>query len=192
MKYFYLSKKDAKNGEACVFGIYDEELTNPSKIFAEEACIFIGKELPHFITYDTKTGKVRAATEAEQVARGQMELRDDQVVLNGKVLNIDKRLQKIEGDKIVDKTRSDLIEDKVITLASEKEKARSYRVSLFEALDMLDIKVVRGRMDLTEDEEKEIEEWRKVWLDIPEKYLDLESPIEDLYPVTPVKVAYYL
>lgn len=192
MKYIYLSKKAAKNGEACVFGIYDEKLENPSKIFSEESCVYVGDDLPHFITYDEKKDKVRAATELEMIERGHMELRDDQVILSGKILSYNKTTQKIEDNKIVDKTREDLIKDKIITLTTERNKARAYREILFEALDMLDIKVVRKRMTLTDEEEKEIEDWRNEWLDLPEKYTDINTPIEHVYPATPVKVAYYL
>lgn len=192
MKYIYLSKETAKKGEACVFGIYDKELENPDKVFLEESCVYIGNDLPHFITYDEKEGIVRVATELEKIERGQLELREDQVILNGEVLSYDKRTQKIVDNKIADKTREDLIKDKTITLTTERDKARAYREVLFEALDMLDIKVVRGRMTLTDEEEKEIEDWRKEWLDLPDEYKDLNNPIEEKYPVTPVKVAYYL
>lgn len=192
MKYIYLSKEAAKKGEACVFGIYNEKLENPSKVFSEESCVYIGEDLPHFITYDEKKDKVRAATELEMLERGHMELRDDQVILNGEILSYNKKTQKIEDNKIVDKTREDLIKDKTITLTTERDKAREERTKLFEALDMLDIKVVRGRMTLSDSEEKEIENWRKEWLDLPDEYIDINTPIEEIYPVTPVKVAYYL
>jgi len=192
MKYIYLSKKAAKNGEACVFGIYDKELENPSKVFSEESCLYIGNDLPHFISYDEKSGKVREATELEKIKRGQLELRENQIIINNQVLSYDKKTQKVIDNKIVDKTREDLIEDKIITLESEREKAREFRAQLFEALDMLDIKVVRKRMTLTEEEEKEIEEWRQLWLDLPEKYKDIKKPIEEIYPATPIKVAYYM
>lgn len=97
------------------------------------------------------------------------------------------------NDSIVENNRRNrniFIENKIITLESEKEKARNFRKNLFETLDLLEVKVLNKRIELTEQEREELTKWYTKWLSIPNEYIDINTPIETLYPVTPQKIKY--
>ncbi|MGL5023740.1 MAG: hypothetical protein ACRC5S_10580 [Cetobacterium sp.] len=97
------------------------------------------------------------------------------------------------NDSIVENNRRNrniFIENKIITLESEKEKARNFRKNLFETLDILEVKAINKRIELTESEIEELNIWYSKWLNIPNEYVDINIPIETLYPVTPQKIEY--
>lgn len=99
------------------------------------------------------------------------------------------------NDSIVEnnrKNRDIFIENKIITLDSEKEKARNFRKKLFEILDLLEVKVLNQRIEITKEENEELKEWYRKWLNVPNEYLDIAIPIELMYPVIPQKIKYLL
>lgn len=89
------------------------------------------------------------------------------------------------------KTRGQLIKEKIITLDTEKEKARYKREKAFEALGLYDKAVLRG--DIIESEEGKIarDKFRKAWLELPNTYSDITIPIEGLYPEMPKIIEYF-
>ncbi|MGL5098435.1 MAG: hypothetical protein ACRC6B_00080, partial [Fusobacteriaceae bacterium] len=70
-KYIYISKEEAKKGTALVFAVTDEPIKNMEEYFEGRACLFIGEDLPHFITYLEDKNIIREATEEEKLARNQ-------------------------------------------------------------------------------------------------------------------------
>lgn len=190
-KFFYLNKKKANDGEACVIGIFSERVQDADKRFHEGWALYEGEELPHFISLN-KDGSIRPATDLEKIERGQIILGENQTLIEGKIVTFDLQSEKVENGTICHKTRQDYIREKAITLESEKEKAREERKRLFAAADLLDIKIVRGKETLTDEQEKEISVWLEAWRNVPNNYTDISEPIENSYPETPPKIKYYL
>ena len=50
-KYIYLSKEEARKGVALVYAVTEESIKNMDEYFERKACLFIGEDLPHYITY---------------------------------------------------------------------------------------------------------------------------------------------
>ncbi|WP_163468451.1 hypothetical protein [Fusobacterium sp. IOR10] len=197
IKIHVLDKEIAKQGYACVNASYNIEETernsfieklkkeNPSKI------IFEG-DIPNFLTYDENSNMIREATEEEKLKRGDRELATNEILIEGKIVSYDIYSQKIENEKIVNKTRQDFINEKSITIESEIEKSRNDRKIIFNAMDKYDKSVLRGDVAEKEKEKIERDDFRKKWLDIPEIYKTLDISIENLYPNIPEKIRYFI
>ena len=191
MKYIYLDKEKAKQGVSLVYEVRDEPREGYDTYFEGKAVEFKGGDLPHFITYESETDSIRQASEEEKLNRGQRQLNSNEVLLDGTITQYNPKTQKIVDGIIKDKSRDDYILEGVITLKSEKEKARLQRAKELAALDILDAKVAVGRTNLTNDEKTEIDNWYTEWLDLPENYNDLSISIENIYPTRPAKINYY-
>ena len=100
-------------------------------------------------------------------------------------------IAKIVDGNIVEKTREDYIQEGLITLETEKEKARMEREKVFTALDLYDKAVLRGDIQESAEGKRARDEFRQAWLDLPNSYTDLSTPIEELYPVLPAIIAYF-
>lgn len=48
---FYLSIEEAKKGIALVYAVTDGLISDMEEHFEGRACLFLGEDLPHFITY---------------------------------------------------------------------------------------------------------------------------------------------
>lgn len=191
MKHFYLDREKAKEGVTLVFLVSEERREDYKEYFEGAAIEFTGKDIPHFITYQEETNTIREATEEEKLRRGQRPLYDNEVVINGKITEYNPSTQKVVEGVIIEKTRKDYISEGLVTLESEKDKARSRRERELNALDILDAKVAVGRDVLTAEEKREVDTWYETWKNIPNNYSDIEVPIEELYPERPSKINYY-
>ncbi len=191
MKYFYLDREKAKKGITLVFLVSEEKKENYKEYFEDTAVEFRGGDIPYFITYQEETDTIREATEEEKLKRGQRPLYDNEAVIDGKIMEYNPSTQKVVEDEIVEKIREDYILEGIVTLESEKDKARSQRERELNALDILDAKIAVGRDTLTEEEKEEVDTWYETWKDIPNDYSDIEVPIEESYPERPSKVNYY-
>lgn len=190
--YIYLDKTKAKEGIALVCGVSDEKKENYVEYYEHKAIEYVGDNLPHFITYIEETNSIREATEEEKLKRNQRQLAPNEILKNGKIISYDLTTQKIVNDEIVDKTREDYIKEEIITLDSEKEKARLEREKQFRALDLYDKAVLRGDIKETEEMKKDRDNFRKAWLEVPNNYNDLNIPIEELYPMPIDNIVYFL
>uniref|UniRef100_UPI0026EDFABC molybdopterin cofactor-binding domain-containing protein n=1 Tax=Fusobacterium ulcerans TaxID=861 RepID=UPI0026EDFABC len=121
-KYIYISREQAKQGLSCVFKVADEPVQNMAEYFEGKACLYVGEDLSHFITYIPELDTVREATEEEKLARKQRKLAENEFLKDGKIVSYDPYSQKVVGDEIVEKTREDYIQERIITLETEKEK----------------------------------------------------------------------
>jgi len=88
-------------------------------------------------------------------------------------------------------TRDDNIADGIITLDTEKEKARDHRLTHFQALDLYDKAVLRGDIQETLDMKSQRDIYRQQWLDLPSTYTDITIPIEQSYPIMPNFIEYF-
>ena len=190
-KYIYISREQAKEGVSCVFAVKDEPIKNMAEYFEGKACLFIGEDLPHFITYLPELDTIREATEEEKLERNQRKLAENELLKDGKIISYDPYSQKVINNEIVEKTREDYIQEGLITLETEKEKARTEREKIFNALDLYDKAVLRGDIQESEEGKKARDEFRQVWLELPNNYSDLSIEIESLYPVLPAIIAYF-
>ena len=190
-KYIYISREQAKKGVSCVFAVKDEPIKNMAEYFEGKACLFIGEDLPHFITYLPGTDTIREATEEEKLKRNQRNLAENELLIDGKIVSYEPYSQKIVDGAIVEKIREDYIQEGIITLETEKEKARAEREKVFNALDLYDKAVLRGDIEESPEGKKIRDEFRKVWLELPNIYNELNIEIESLYPVLPAIIAYF-
>lgn len=167
--YIYLDREQAKGGIALVLG-------------ASELYWLLWRtrnwdNIPYYITYVPELDTVREVTNEEMLERYQRELKENEILIDGKIVDYDINSQKIVNNEIVDKTREDYINEKVITLDTEK----------LNAVDLYDKAVLRG--DIVETP-KDI--FRNAWLEIPNNYTDLSIPIEQFYPLIPEKIKYFI
>lgn len=190
-KYIYISREQAKKGVSCVFAVKDEPIKNMAEYFEGKACLFIGEDLPHFITYIAEQDTIREATEEEKLERNQRKLSENELLIDGKITSYDPYSQKIVDGNIVEKTREDFIQEGIVTLETEKEKARVEREKVFIALDLYDKAVLRGDIQESPEGKAARDEFRKAWLELPNNYVDINTPIEELYPVLPAIIAYF-
>lgn len=190
-KYIYISREQAKRGVSCVFAVMDEPIKNMAEYFEGKACLYIEEDLPHFITYLPELDTIREATEEEKLVRQQRTLAENELLIDGKIVSYDTYSQKIVDGNIVEKTREDFIQEGLITLETEKEKARMEREKVFTALDLYDKAVLRGDIQESAEGKRARDEFRQAWLDLPNSYTDLSTPIEELYPVLPAIIAYF-
>lgn len=133
MKYCYLDKELAKKGIACCYtAMLDERIDNFIEEFGENTVEFEGEDLPHNITIDKTSGKVRAATIQELYERGEYNPNENEYIKGG-VLKTKPKIPKnmfkpefdIETEKYIEMaTKSELLEffkHSIITLVSEIE-----------------------------------------------------------------------
>ncbi len=191
-RYIYISKEEAKKGVSLVYTVSDERIKNMDEYFEGRACLFIGEDLPHFITYIEETNSVREATGEEKLARNQRILNENEFLdNNGKIKSYDINTQKIINNEIIDKTREDLIKENKITLDLEKNKARMERDKQLKALDLYDKAVLRGDIEETKEMKEQRDIFRKKWLELPNIYKDILIPVESLYPEQPHIIVYF-
>ena len=196
-KIHLLDKEIAQSGYACVNASYEVEESEANRFMEElkkdypEKIIFQG-DIPHYITYDENTNIIRKATEEEKLKRGDRKLSTNEIVIEGKIISYDPYFQKIVNGQIVNKTRKDFINENIITLESEIDKARQERIKLFNALDLYDKAVLRKDITETEEEKLDRDIFRETWLDIPGSYKNLDIDIENLYPDIPEKIKYFI
>lgn len=190
-RYIYISREQAKQGVSCVFMVADKPVQNMAEYFEGKACLYEGEDLPHFITYLPETDTIREATEEEKLSRQQRTLAENELLIDGKIVSYDPYSQKIVDGVIIEKTREDYIQEGIITLETEKEKARMEREKVFTALDLYDKAVLRGDIEESTEGKKARDEFRQAWLEFPNNYSDLSIEIESLYPALPAIIAYF-
>lgn len=190
-KYIYISREQAKKGVSCVFMVSDTPVNNMAEYFEGKACLYVGEDLPHFITYLPEADTIREATEEEKLERNQRKLAENELLKDGKIISYDPYSQKVIDGNIVEKTREDYIQEGLITLETEKEKARMEREKVFTALDLYDKAVLRGDIQESAEGKRARDEFRQAWLDLPNNYVDINTPIEELYPILPSIIAYF-
>jgi len=191
MKYIYLDRESAKKGVTLVYLVSEEKKIDYEEYFEGKAIEFIGEDVPHFISYEEGTDSIREATEEEKLVRGQRQLYDNEALIEGKITEYDPYYQKVVNESIVDKRRDDFIGEGLITLESERNRARYQREKEFNALDIMDAKVAVGRDILTAEEKVETDTWYAAWKEIPNNYTDIKVSVEESYPNRPEKVDYY-
>lgn len=190
-KYIYISREQAKKGVSCVFAVKDEPIKNMAEYFEGKACLYVGEDLPHFITYLPELDTIREATEEEKLERNQRKLAENELLIDGKITSYDPYSQKIVDGNIVEKVREDYIAEGIITLETEKEKARMEREKVFNALDLYDKAVLRGDIEESPEGKTARDTFRQAWLELPNNYTDINTPIEELYPILPSIIAYF-
>jgi len=190
-KYIYISREQAKRGVSCVFAVMDEPIKNMTEYFEGKACLYVGEDLPHFITYLPETDTIREATEEEKLERNQRKLAENEFLKDGKIVSYNPYSQKVVDNEILEKTREDYIQEGIITLETEKEKARAEREKIFNALDLYDKAVLRGDIQESPEGKEARDTFRQAWLELPNNYTDLSTPIEELYPVLSAIIAYF-
>lgn len=190
-KYIYISREQAKKGVSCVFAVKDEPIKNMAEYFEGKACLYVGEDLPHFITYLPELDTIREATEEEKLEGNQRKLAENELLIDGKITSYDPYSQKIVDGNIVEKVREDYIAEGIITLETEKEKARMEREKVFNALDLYDKAVLRGDIEESVEGKAARDSFREAWLELPNNYVDINTPIEELYPILPSIIAYF-
>lgn len=190
-QYFYIDKEYAdQNFQSQIIAVFQKPLKNPAKYFNKEVYCHIGKDIPFYITIEKD--KIREATEYEKYQRKQRVLEENEYISNNQILTYDTTFEYIDHQGIKQtKTRKQLVDEKIITLESEKEKARAEREKGLQALDLYDKAVLRG--DIVETSEGKIsrDNYRTAWLELPNNYVDVMIPIETLYPVAPAAIKYF-
>ncbi len=192
-KYIYLDREHAKKGISLVFAVCEQRIEDYQKMFDNKAIEFIGEDLPHYITY-VKTDDVeyvREATREEQYQNGLIELTPGEAFIDGKIVLFDPLAQVIKGNKVVEKTREQLIHENIISYESEKTKARNIRKIYLKALDLYDKAVLRGDINESAEQREQRDTFRQSWLDLPSQYIDITIPIENLYPAVPDFISYF-
>ncbi len=191
MNYIYLDKEEAKKGNSLVFAVCNEPIKDYEDYFDETVVEFVGRDLPHYITYIEESNSIREATEEEKLERGQRTLQAGEILLNNKIISYDPHFEKLVDGRIVKRTRKDFIEDGYITLEGEREKARARRSEEFKVLDIYDKAVLRG--DIIEGDTDRIirDRFRSEWLEVPSKYIDIFIPVETFYPKMPKLIKYF-
>lgn len=172
-----------------------EEIIQLVKLAYPNSLLWIGElmeDLPNDLIYDETTGFVRAMTDKELIDLTPKELAENEYLVGDKIATYDTIYEYIDEQGIKQtKTREQLIKEKVITLETEKEKARREREKAFEALDLYDKAVLRGDIIESEEGKKARDEFRTAWLELPNNYTDITVPIEELYPETPKIIKYF-
>lgn len=90
-KYIYLSKEEAKKGIALVYEVTDKVLSENEikNKYGNGCCLYIGEDLPHYITYIEDGNTVREATEEEKLKRGDRGLHAGEIYENGRIKQIE-------------------------------------------------------------------------------------------------------
>lgn len=172
-----------------------DEIIQLIKLSYQESLLWVGElneDLPNDLIYDETTGFVRAMTDKELIDLTPKELAENEYLVGDKIATFDTVYEYIDEQGIKQKkTREQLIKEKIITLETEKEKARREREKAFEALDLYDKAVLRGDIVESEESKKARDEYRKAWLELPNNYVDITIPIETLYPEMPKIIEYF-
>lgn len=172
-----------------------EEIVQLIKLAYPNSLLWVGElteDLPNDLIYDETTGFVRAMTDKELIDLTPKELAENEYLVGDKIATFDTIYEYIDEHGIKQtKTREQLIKEKIITLETEKEKARREREKAFEALDLYDKAVLRGDIIESEEGKKARDEFRTAWLELPNNYTDITVPIEELYPETPKIIKYF-
>lgn len=172
-----------------------EEIIQLIKLSYPESLLWIGnlnEDLPNDLIYDEGTGFVRAMTDKELIDLTPKELAENEYLVGDKIETFDTIYEYIDEHGVKQtKTREQLIKEKIITLETEKEKARREREKALEALDLYDKAVLRGDIIETEESKRARDEYRKAWLELPNNYVDITIPIETLYPKMPKIIEYF-
>lgn len=172
-----------------------EEIVQLIKLAYPNSLLWIGElteDLPNDLIYDEGTGFVRAMTDKELIDLTPKELAENEYLVGDKIATFDTVYEYIDEQGVKQtKTREQLIKEKIITLETEKEKARREREKAFEALDLYDKAVLRGDIIESEEGKKARDEFRRVWLELPNSYTDVTIPIETLYPEMPKIIEYF-
>ena len=172
-----------------------EEIVQLIKLAYPNSLLWIGElteDLPNDLIYDEGTGFVRAMTDKELIDLTPKELAENEYLVGDKIATFDTVYEYIDEQGVKQtKTREQLIKEKIITLETEKEKARREREKAFEALDLYDKAVLRGDIIESEEGKKARGEFRRVWLELPNSYTDVTIPIETLYPEMPKIIEYF-
>lgn len=172
-----------------------EEILQLIKLNYPNSFLWVGEldeDLPNDLIYDEKTELVRKMTDKELVDLTGKELQEGEYLVGDNIESYDVQYEYIDKNGIKQiKTREQLIKEKIITLETEKIKARHEREKAFDALDLYDKAVLRG--DILESEEGKItrDNFRKAWLELPNTYSDITIPIESLYPEMPKIIEYF-
>lgn len=189
--WHYICKEHAKQGVVLSFATFDKPVENYEQYFDNRA-IEVHGDVPHFITYVEETNSIREATEEEKLTRNQRGLNENEFLdNNGKIRSYDINTQKIVNNKVIDKTREDLIKENKITLDLEKNKARMERDKQLKILDLYDKAVLRGDIEETKEMKEQRDAFRKKWLELPNLYKDILIPVESLYPEQPSIIEYF-
>lgn len=98
---------------------------------------------------------------------------------------------KLVDGVIVPATLQDMYDWGMINIEDLKDEARRKRNIDFKALDAYDKAVLRGDIQESAEGKRARDEFRQDWLDLPNSYTDLSTPIEELYPVLPAIIAYF-
>lgn len=172
-----------------------EEIVQLIKLAYPNSLLWIGElteDLPNDLIYDEGTGFVRAMTDKELIDLTPKELAENEYLVGDKIATFDTVYEYIDEQGVKQtKIREQLIKEKIITLETEKEKARREREKAFEALDLYDKAVLRGDIIESEEGKKARDEFRRVWLELPNSYTDVTIPIETLYPEMPKIIEYF-
>ena len=172
-----------------------DEIIQLIKLSYPESLLWVGElteDLPNDLIYDETTGFVRAMTDKELIDLTSKELAENEYLVGDKIETFDTIYEYIDEHGVKQtKTREQLIKEKIITLETEKEKARREREKAFEALDLYDKAVLRGDIVESEESKKARDEYRKAWLELPNNYVDITIPIETLYPEMPKIIEYF-
>lgn len=132
-------------------------------------------------------------TDEECAALGYRQLKDGEIITDGKLQVIENPGEgyRWTGTQWL-KEREFLIDIGSITIESEKEKARAQREKEFDAYHKLISNYNAGVVDLPSKKMDIIILWRAEWLNVPNAYAELNSPIEEIYPVLPERIKYYM
>lgn len=172
-----------------------DEIIQLIKLSYPESLLWVGElteDLPNDLIYDETTGFVRTMTDKELIDLTPKELAKNEYLVGDKIETFDTIYEYIDEHGVKQtKTREQLIKEKIITLETEKEKARREREKAFEALDLYDKAVLRGDIVESEESKKARDEYRKAWLELPNNYVDITIPIETLYPEMPKIIEYF-
>lgn len=177
------------------FGSSLEEIIQLIGLEYPNSYMWIGElteDLPNELIYDKSIKGVRAMNDREKVELLHQKVEEGQKLVGDKLVTYDVMYENIDENGVITrKSRDELIRAKVITLESEKEKARAERDKAFRALDLYDLKIVRGDLTETKEMKANRDAYRLAWLELPNNYVDITVPIETLYPETPATVHYF-
>lgn len=161
-KYIYLSKEEAKKGVTLVYEVADKVLNENEIInkYGDGCCLYIGGDLPHYITYIEELNTVREATEEEKLERGDRSLHVGEVYLNGRIKQIEIPQEIIKPvwnngeEKWEEKaTREELIEvrkNKIVEYEKLEEEKQLLEKSKFSSED--ELKIVAEKIIILEKE----------------------------------------
>ena len=159
--YIYIDKEYADREHMVnIFGVFDEPLKDAESIIDKPYYLYIGENIPHYITVEDD-GTIREATEYEKYTRGQRELSDNEVIIDKEIVQLydgeyfdGKKIIKVEvPDKfIVYKWEN----NKWVANETKEETIKRLGAKMVELLN--DIKTRKELAIDCSEEEKELEE----------------------------------